>query len=118
MGFVKHAFVLSIYCLLRADSKPIKEVYNWAMKQTVMLAGDSDTNCAIVGGVIGAYAGVDNIDKSKLRKVLECTLSSSHGRGSQRRPKFVQPGQGCLDEMLGLIEMAPSTLEVATNYVN
>ena len=65
-----------------------------------MLGGDADTNCAIVGGVIGAYAGVDNIDKSKFKKVLECTLSSSEEMESQCRPKFVQPGQGCLYEML------------------
>ena len=42
------------------------------MKQTVKLAGDSDTNCAIVGGVIGAYAGINNIDQNKVKLVLEC----------------------------------------------
>ena len=65
MGFVKHAFVLTMYSLMRCTEKPINEVYNWAMMQTTLLAGDSDTNAAIVGGVIGAYVGVDNIDMIK-----------------------------------------------------
>ena len=75
MGYVRHAIVLSIYFLLRSadkDSSDLEEFYNWAMKQTVLLAGDSDTNCAIVGGVVGAYVGVRAIDRAKLKKVLEC----------------------------------------------
>ena len=65
MGHVKHSFVLSLYCLMRCPEKEIKEVYNWAMMQTTLLGGDTDTNAAIVGGVVGAYAGIDNIDASK-----------------------------------------------------
>ena len=36
-----------------------------------MLAGDTDTTCAIVGGLVGAYVGVGNVAKEKLQKVLE-----------------------------------------------
>ena len=39
------------------------------------LGGDSDTNAAIVGGVVGAYVGIDNIDFLKIKKLLECTLT-------------------------------------------
>lgn len=42
------------------------------MRQCVKLQGDTDTNAAIVGGLIGAYVGLDNIDIDKVRKVLEC----------------------------------------------
>ena len=31
MGFVKHAFVLSMYVLKRCEEKPLSEVYSWAM---------------------------------------------------------------------------------------
>ena len=65
MGFVKHAFVLTMYTLMRCGEKSLDEAYNWAICQTTLLAGDSDTNAAIVGGVIGAYVGVDNIDVGK-----------------------------------------------------
>ena len=47
-----------MHLLMRAHEKPIKELYDFAMFQTVRLAGDTDTNCAIVGGVIGAFVGV------------------------------------------------------------
>jgi len=84
MGFVKHAFVLSFYVLMRVNDKNLSEVYNWALYQTTKLAGDTDTNCAIVGAVVGAYAGVDNIDDSKLNKVLDCDVT----RGVIR-PNFI-----------------------------
>ena len=61
-GFVKHAFILAIYCLIRTQDLPLGEIFNYAMYQTTMLAGDSDTNCAIVGGIIGAYCDIENID--------------------------------------------------------
>ena len=42
-----------------------------------MLAGDSDTNAAIVGGVMGAYVGLDNINEEMLKKLLTCNLQAS-----------------------------------------
>ena len=62
MGNAKHAFVLAFYCLLKTKELPVEEAFDFAMKQTAMLAGDTDTNCAIVGGLIGAYTGLKNID--------------------------------------------------------
>ena len=80
MGFVKHGIVLAFYCLLKIKEIKIEEAFDFAMEQTAMLAGDTDTNCAIVGGLIGAYTGVENIDKEKLKKVLE----SDHKQGGQK----------------------------------
>ena len=40
------------------------------------LGGDSDTNAAIVGGVVGAYVGINNIDLEKIRKLLACSLNT------------------------------------------
>ena len=40
--------------------------FDHAMEQTAMLAGDTDTTCAIVGGLVGAYVGVGNLPKEKL----------------------------------------------------
>ena len=53
-----------------------------------MLAGDSDTNCAIVGGLIGALTGLGNIDMEKVKKVLESDHSSSV---VGTRPQYVRP---------------------------
>ena len=86
MGFVKHAFVLSMYTLMRCTEKPINEAYNYAILQTVFLAGDSDTNAAIVGGVIGAYVGVENIDYMKREKLLECRVETAKKYFVKDRP--------------------------------
>ena len=37
MCFVKHGFVLSMYCLMRAGDIPDPELYDWAIKQAVFL---------------------------------------------------------------------------------
>ena len=71
------------------------------------LAGDSDTNCCIVGGMIGAYVGIDNIDQTKIRKVLECNILDSPESLSSFRPSFILPSHGCVDEMMQLLEIAP-----------
>ena len=41
----------------------------------MMMAGDTDTNGAIVGGMIGAYYGRDALPKSMVSKVLECDIT-------------------------------------------
>lgn len=53
MAFCKHAFVLSFYLLLRLPKLTFKE----GMFQAVKLAGDTDTNACIAGGMVGAYLG-------------------------------------------------------------
>jgi ADP-ribosylglycohydrolase len=40
------------------------------IEQTMMLAGDTDTNGAIVGGIIGAYYGRSGIPQNMIDKVL------------------------------------------------
>ena len=67
MSNAKHAFILSLYCLMRVQSKLVSTIdaFDWAMEQTVMLGGDTDTNCAIVGGVVGAFCGIESIELSK-----------------------------------------------------
>ena len=69
-----------------------------------MLAGDADTNCAIVGGLIGAYTGLANIDQEKVKKILE----SDHSKGSTKtRPSYIRPMKNGFDLMLELIALAP-----------
>ena len=116
MGFVEYAFVLAFYCLMRAKDLPVGELFDFSMRQCVKLQGDSDTNACIVGGLIGAYVGLDNIDTKKVKKVLECRLRPQSRARSQRRPQFIQPGLSCVDEMIKLTQITPQRLEVATEY--
>ena len=51
VGFVKWGFVLAFYCLAR------DLLYEEAISIVLALGGDTDTNCCIVGGLIGAKIG-------------------------------------------------------------
>lgn len=113
-GYAKHAYILCIYFLLRAPEKPIETFYDFAITQCVKLQGDTDTNCAIAGGLVGAYVGIDRIDPAKVRKVLECTIETHIAHQAQgefdvqeQRPKFTAPGEGCVGEMLLLVKISP-----------
>ena len=57
MGFIKHAFVLTYYLLLVYVREGGKLTHYNAIKEVVSLAGDSDTNACIVGGMIGGLLG-------------------------------------------------------------
>ena len=60
MGWLKHAFILSFYFLKMYEKCPadkVAEFYAMAIRQTVELGGDTDTNACIVGGLIGALVG-------------------------------------------------------------
>ena len=119
MGFVKHAFVLSMYCLMRAADKPINKLYDWAISQCVKLQGDTDTNAAIVGGLIGALVTVDNIDQHKLQTLLQCKQDRARGGShGDSTPNFMMPGRGCVNQILELVAIAPNTLEMATEFVS
>jgi ADP-ribosyl-[dinitrogen reductase] hydrolase len=60
IGWVKHAFVLSYYWLLILDEED-QECFHKAVRRTVQCGGDTDTNGAIVGGMIGALVGLNGI---------------------------------------------------------
>lgn len=67
IGFIKHAFILSFYYLLKIDhwkndAERMKGMYKECVREVISLGGDTDTNACIVGGIIGAYLGVNNVD--------------------------------------------------------
>ena len=74
-----------------------------------MLAGDTDTNCAIVGGLVGAYVGIKNMPPQKVQKVLEC----DHSTGRQpHRPDIVKASKDGLDCIVTLLQILPEQLQV------
>jgi len=83
----KHGFTLAFYYLLRTDI-PDKDLFDLSQRETISLGGDTDTNCCIVGGMLGAYLGLSLIDPVKIRKVTECDLTAGQ---QQERPDFCQP---------------------------
>lgn len=77
VGWVKWAFILAFYHLYHQT--PYKE----AIVDVVQRGGDTDTNAAIVGAMLGALWGMDNIPQMWLHKVCACSV----------RPPWLRPSQ-------------------------
>jgi len=67
MGFYRHAFNLTIYYLSVFDEQKkemsLKDIYTNMMFDISDFGGDTDTNGAIVGMVMGPLIGMENFDK-------------------------------------------------------
>ena len=74
MGYYFHALKLTIYFLCQLENLKkkfgIKKLYKEIMYKICDLGGDTDTNCCIVGTVIGPLIGMSYFG-SKLNKMLE-----------------------------------------------
>ena len=60
IGYLKHGFVAALFFLQMVPTWS----YHKCIEKTMMLAGDTDTNGAIVGGMIGAYYGRSQLPES------------------------------------------------------
>ena len=81
IGHVRWGFVMAIYFLRNPEIG-----FEDAIKITLMKGGDTDTNAAIVGGLVGSY---HVIPEYMLRPVLEfdCTIDgSTNGMRHHKRP--------------------------------
>jgi ADP-ribosyl-[dinitrogen reductase] hydrolase len=87
IGHVRHAFTLAIYFLRNPDI-----TFEKAIMLTLMKGGDTDTNAAIVGGLVACY---HNIPEYMLRPVLsfdstECDkIKRGHLRPKEYCVKYV-----------------------------
>ncbi len=80
-GFVKIAFVHAFQNLLKGND------YHTAIRSVLEIGGDTDTNACIVGGLIGAAVGFENIPEKMRNTVLTCDTS----KGAHPRPDFLHP---------------------------
>ena len=73
MGFYYHAFRLTLYYLYYLDDIPEEEnftKYRTIMNQICAFGGDTDTNAAIVGAVIGPLIGYKNFGKNEFNQMI------------------------------------------------
>ena len=106
IGWLKHAFVLAFMYL-----KDNNISYQHAIRETIALAGDTDTNAAIVGGMIGALLGRKGIKNDYIEKVLTCDISKGkHGD----RPMELDPAKSFLKLFDVMMGKCPSQIVVET----
>ena len=100
MGFIKHAFILTFYFLLIYTKNGGRLTFYDAIKEVISLAGDSDTNACIVGGMIGGLLGFKALDENMVKIVLSCDVT---GEG-QIRPDWLSVGQTGVKSIKGIID--------------
>lgn len=84
-GWVLIAFQNALYQLLYAKS--LEE----GVVDTVMCGGDTDTNAAIAGALLGAVRGREALPKQWVEKVLNCRPTSGQPNVLRPRPECFWP---------------------------
>lgn len=100
IGHVRWAFVLAIHFLRRNES------YERAIHATLLKGGDTDTNAAIVGGLMGALHGADAIPEYMSTPVL--AFECSHPTTGRQRPAAYKSDQiaALTKQLLGPVDEA------------
>lgn len=80
IGWDKNAFSLVLYCLFNNFS------FEHAIEYTLSLGGDTDTNAAIVGAVMGAKYGIDSVPN--VDKIYNC--KPNHGRQNLHPVEYLE----------------------------
>ena len=126
-GHLKNAFVLSFFHLLLFQGlldeqlnedhglidricRPDKDTgerpnfFALALRQTVELGGDTDTNACIVGAMIGALVGKEAIPEYMIKKVLtfDCT------KNGRKRPEFLSVRKHAISNIKKLLLCRPN----------
>ncbi len=78
--------------------------YEEAIEQTLLRSGDTDTNAAIVGGLMGAYWGASAIPEYMSRPVLGYKYDPAIAKGNPR-PEYLE-GSRILPAAEALLKLA------------
>jgi len=110
IGWLKIAFLHALYYLAQhaqyintKDERYIHD-YKSALKDLLAKAGDTDTNLAIVGGVLGALYGFEALPKEYVKELLNVE--------NKLRPEKWVPGYHLEASIDKLIEIRPTALEM------
>lgn len=96
-GWVLVAFRNALWQLLNAPG------FEAGVVDTVMRGGDTDTNAAICGALLGAVYGLDAIPAQWVDRVLNCRPKAGHPGVNRPRPESFWPADA-LELAAGLIQ--------------
>ena len=100
IGWVKIALLYSLHYLRD------KKSYYDAMKDMLSKGGDTDTNCCIVGGMLGALYGIECVPKKYVEKLF------SDEERAYERASFLLPSVVFEEMFAKLVEHRPETLNM------
>lgn len=106
-GWAKIAFTHAFEHLLGESG------YEEAIRETIALGGDPDTNATIVGGLIGAARGIEGIPEEFVEKVTGYTSDTFKGK---RREELLNQTE-VLQQVAQLYALAPSISSVVIGSV-
>lgn len=102
IGWVKIAFQRSFYYLKENTG------YEDALRDILIQGGDTDTNAAIIGMVLGARDGFQGLNEKSVKKVM----GWSHVKGGHKRPKFLIPKFSFMESFEKMFSCIPVKLDV------
>jgi hypothetical protein len=88
--------------------------YEQAMRDILSKRGDTDTNAAIIGMVLGARDGLEGLDQNWVKKVLSWNIK----KGGHQRPAFLVPGVSFMQYFDQFFESIPKELVVEYGLTN
>lgn len=101
-GWVLLAFHNALYRLMNCDSP------EQAIRETALMGGDTDTNCAIAGALVGAYYGFNSFPSDWIQTVENCDTR----KGAYPREYY----QGAVSDIQGLVYKLSAAAERASRY--
>ncbi len=84
-GWVVTAFHNAVYQLVNAGD------FRSGVEETVMMGGDTDTNAAIAGALLGACYGIESVPLQWVEAILSCRPSFCYGNVTKPRPEYFWP---------------------------
>ena len=113
IGWVKIAFYYTLHYLKKNIS------YRDAIIEVLLIGGDTDTNCCIVGGMLGAVHGKSGIPSEITNKVLKYDCSNEDPKKKKKdgkygiyRPEFLSTKLKLAEMIENIIRIRPSELKV------
>ena len=101
-GWVLIALHNAIYRFMNCDSP------EQAIRETALMGGDTDTNCAIAGALVGAYYGFNSFPSDWIQTVENCDTR----KGAYPREYY----QGAVSDIQGLVYKLSAAAERASRY--